>query len=41
MAMGIVSTPIPMFPFNKWMMVSVFLQFLDALASLKTMLDIK
>ena len=25
--MGIVSTPIPMFPFNKWMMVSVFLEF--------------
>ena len=25
--MGIVSTPIPMFPFNKWMMVSVFLDF--------------
>ena len=26
MAMGIVRTPIPIFPFKRWMIVSVFLQ---------------
>ena len=26
MAMGIVRTPMPMLPFNKWMIVSVFLE---------------